>query len=128
VLYIGLCLALMWRYQHVGIAAAISAAPTFQFLAQVGFLRRKIGLLGLRRVLDQSWRHLAAGWVMAGVCLAGASFGRWEQGGTMHNALVLAAALGAAGLAYFGAAWVFGAGDARALLDGLRRKLRRKTA
>jgi putative peptidoglycan lipid II flippase len=128
VLYIGLCLALMWRYQHVGIAAAISAAPTFQFLAQVGFLRRKIGPLGMRAVLDQLWRHLAAGWVMAGACLAVASFGRWEQGGNLANAAVLGATLLAACAAYFVAAWVFGARDARALVDGLRRRLRRKSA
>ena len=128
VLYIGLCLALMWRYQHVGIAAAISAAPTFQFLAQVAFLRRKIGPLGLRTALDQLWRHLAAGWVMAGACLAAASFGRWEQGGTLYNAVVLGATLLAAGAAYFVAAWVFDASDARALVDGLRRRLWRKNA
>ena len=128
VLYIGLCLALMWRWQHVGIAAAISAAPTFQFLVQVWFLRRKIGALGLRQALDQLWRHLAAGWVMAGACLPVASLGRWEQGGNLFNIGVLAATLLAAGAAYFLSAWIFGARDARALADGVRRKLRGKSA
>jgi putative peptidoglycan lipid II flippase len=128
VLYIGLCLALMGRFQHVGIAAAISAAPTAQFLAQVVFLRRKIGALGLRDAVDQFVRHVAAGWIMAAACLAAASPGRWEDGATLRNALVLGAALVAGGAAYFLGAWVFGVRDARALLDGLRRKLRRRTS
>lgn len=128
VLYIGLCLSLMWRYQHVGIAAAIAAAPTAQFLAQVAFLRRKIGTLGLGPALDQLWRHLAAAWVMTGACLPVASLGSWADGATLHNTLVLAAALLVAGLAYFLGAWVFGARDARALLDGLRRRFRRRAA
>ncbi|MBI5499443.1 MAG: polysaccharide biosynthesis C-terminal domain-containing protein, partial [Deltaproteobacteria bacterium] len=123
VLYIGLCLALMGRYQHVGIAMAISAAPTAQFLAQAWFLRRKLGARGLRRVLDQVWRHAAAGWVMAGACLIAAAPGRWEEGFTARNALVLGGAVVAAALAYFLAAWVFAAQDARALLGGLRRRL-----
>jgi len=123
VLYIGLCLALMGRYGHVGIAMAISAAPTAQFLAQAWFLRRKIGMLGLRRVLDQVWRHVAAGWVMAGACLVAAAPGRWEEGFTARNALVLGGAMVAAALTYFLAAWVFAAHDARALVGGLRRRL-----
>jgi putative peptidoglycan lipid II flippase len=128
VLYIGLCLALMGRFRHVGIAAAISAAPTAQFLAQIVFLRRKIGPLGLRDAVDQLVRHVAAGWIMAAACLAAASPGRWEDGATLRNAVILGAALVAGGAAYFLGAWVFGVRDARALLDGLRRRLRRRTS
>ncbi|NMC70277.1 MAG: murein biosynthesis integral membrane protein MurJ [Myxococcales bacterium] len=128
VLYIGLCLALMGPWKHVGIAAAIAAAPTAQFLAQVVFLRRKIGALGLRAAFDQLWRHLASAGVMVAACLPVASLGRWSEGGTLRNTLVLAAALLAGGATYAAAAWVFGARDARALLDGLRRRLRRRAA
>ena len=128
VLYIGLCLALMGPYKHVGIAMGISAATTVQFLAQIWFLRRKIGALGLRRVIDQVWRHAAAGCMMGGVCFAAAAPGRWEEGFTATNALILAGALFAAASAYFLAAWLLAAHDARALLAGLRRRLGRRAA
>jgi len=128
VLYVGLCLAWMGPWKHVGIAAAMAAAPTVQFAAQVILLRRKIGAIGLRAVLDQLWRHLAAAWVMVGACLPIASFGRWSDGGSLRNTLVLAATLVAGGTAYATAAWIFGARDARTLFDGLRRRIRRRPA
>jgi putative peptidoglycan lipid II flippase len=126
VLYVGLCLSLMWPFRHVGIAAAIAAGGTAQFAVQLVLLRRKIGALGLHRLLGDVLRHAAAGAAMGGVCLAVALPGRWEEGSTARNIGVLAAALLAGGLAYLAAAWALRAPDARALVDALRRRLGRR--
>ncbi|MDI7269661.1 MAG: hypothetical protein QME96_16860, partial [Myxococcota bacterium] len=48
---------------------------------------------------------------------------RWEEGGTIRNAALLAAVLAAGGAAYFGAAWALGTSDARALAAAVRRRI-----
>lgn len=123
-LYVGLCLSLMWRYAHVGIAIGIGMAANAQFVLQIVFLRRKIGALGLAPAAIETLRHLVAGAALAGVCLAVGLAGRWEEGGNPYNAGILAAALCAGGAAYFCTAWILRARDARAIADGLARRLR----
>ncbi|MFH2071364.1 MAG: lipid II flippase MurJ, partial [Actinomycetota bacterium] len=123
VAYVGLCLALMWPFGHVGIAAAIGAGGTLQFLLQLVLLRRKVGPLGLRAIVGQSFRHLGAALVAAAAAWGVAGLGRWEDGSTWANAGILAVAILAAGGAYLGAALALGAPDAQALLAGLGRRL-----
>jgi putative peptidoglycan lipid II flippase len=122
VLYVGLCLSLMWPFGHVGIAAAIGAAGTLQFVMQVILLRRKVGPLGLREVAGRAVRHAGAAAVAAVAAWGVARLGRWAEGSTWANAGVLFAALGAAAAAYLGAAALLGAPELRTLRNAVRRR------
>lgn len=121
VVFVTLCLLLMWHLGHVGIAIASGVTPNVQFAVQLAVLRRRIGPLGLREVAADAIRHAVAAAAMVGACLAAALPARWEEGGTIRNAALLAAVLAAGGAAYFGAAWALGTSDARALAAAVRR-------
>lgn len=92
----GLGLLLMGPYLHVGLAAALTLATVFNSLVLLFVLRRKVGPLGLRAVLNSVGRILPATALMGGVVWYILGYGAWASSGARwENAAVLASALGA---------------------------------
>jgi putative peptidoglycan lipid II flippase len=95
---------LMRLYQHTGLALAVSIGSVMNFGALFWMLRRKIGGLGGRKLLDSGLRILAASAVAAAVA-AGVARAVKSAVGLDHVAgriLVVGLALAAASLVYLG--------------------------
>ncbi len=126
--YLAVGLALMGPLAHVGLALAVSAASTTNFLVLAVVLRRKLGRLGWRTVAVSGLRASIAAAVM-GAGLAGmARVGRWSQGLGSGNVLVLMGGLGAAALLYFGTARLLGCPELHELLEAVRGRARGRRA
>jgi putative peptidoglycan lipid II flippase len=101
VVNVGLSLALMVPLRHAGLALATSLAAIFQFVLLLYLLRRRIGLLGGRRLVATAGRALAASAVMG---LSAAAVHRWwvgKLGGGRFDCLVeLAVVIPAAVMVY----------------------------
>jgi putative peptidoglycan lipid II flippase len=95
---------LMRLYQHMGLALAVSIGSVLNFCALFWMLRRKIGGLGGRKLLDSGLRILIASAVAAAAAggVARAVEGATGPGGVGVRALVVGLALGAAALVYLG--------------------------
>lgn len=95
--YLAAGLTLMWPLKHVGLALAISLSSMTNFLLLLLLLRRRIGPLGLRRVVASGLRALAASAVMGGVAwglwhlLAAGAVG-WRRAGLLLGVVAVAAA------------------------------------
>lgn len=59
-------LALMWSLKHVGLAIAVATASVFNFVMHVIDFRKKVGALGLGRILAGTARTALATLVMVG--------------------------------------------------------------
>jgi putative peptidoglycan lipid II flippase len=124
--YLMLALLLMGPMLHAGISLAITLAAGLQLVVLTWTLRRKLGLLGLSRVLPT----LARASVAAAGCGAAAwwvsRLGQWEQGGNnLLNIGILALAVAAGAGAYVVLSLVLQSRELREIWGSLRR--RRKT-
>ncbi|HEX5035874.1 MAG TPA: murein biosynthesis integral membrane protein MurJ [bacterium] len=63
-------LALMWSLKHVGLAIAVATASVFNFVMHVVDFRKKVGALGLGRILAGTARTVIATLVMVGAIWA----------------------------------------------------------
>ncbi len=114
------------RYGVQGLAAALSVSTVGQLLAYLWLLGRitggKLGLMSLLgpmgRIAGATLPAAAVGW---SICL----LGDWEQGPSVLNLAVFAAAGGVGGLVYAGAAWMMGIGEVRTVVARVRGKLGR---
>jgi putative peptidoglycan lipid II flippase len=82
ILNVALSLALMPWLKHVGLALATSLSGAANLLGLLWLLRRRVGLLGLRRVAVSSAKALAASLVMAAACAALAYGPSWGPTGS----------------------------------------------
>jgi putative peptidoglycan lipid II flippase len=125
VTFVALSFLLMRPMQHVGLAAATSAAAVAQLAALLGLLRRRVGRLGLREVARSGLRILVASAAMGIVAWLGARFGRWELGGNDPRNLVVFVATSAVSLGvYLAVATLLGSPELRDLRDAVRRRVR----
>lgn len=60
-----LCLVFMWPLKHNGLALAVSLASVFNFVMHLIDFRKKVGPLGLKKILAGALKSLAATAVMA---------------------------------------------------------------
>lgn len=126
VVFVGVCLALMDAWGHVGIAAAFSAAAVAQLVVLLALLRRRVGPIGLRSVITSAARMGAASAAMGAAAWAIASLGRWEEGGNdPRNIVVYVAAVVGGAITYLVAARLLGAPELTDLLRAIRRRRRR---
>lgn len=107
VLYISLCLTLMFPYKHLGLAIALSIAPITQAALLVLFLQKKTGSLPFRRLIRSIVKFLLAAACMALVMRSVCSCGHWEQGGNTFRNILTALAAGTGGaITYFFISWI----------------------
>lgn len=85
VLNVALSLVLMRIWQHVGLALATSITGAANMLGLLWLLRRRVGPLGLRRVVTGVVKSLAASAVMALVCAALAYLPDWGARDSLHS-------------------------------------------
>ncbi len=121
--YILLCFALMGPMLHAGISLAITVAAGVQLVVLLVALHRRLGTLGLERLVGSLLRAIIASGACGAVAWYTATFGRWEAGGnTPLNIVVLVAAIAAGGAAYVSVSLLLRSREARELLDALRRR------
>ena len=121
VVNIALSLALMVPLRHAGLALATSLAAIFQFGLLLYLLRRRIGLLGGRRLMATGGRAVVASAVMG---LGAAAAHRWwlaHLGGDRFDCLVELAAVIPAAMVVYGAGLLALRGEeSRWVVDRLR--------
>lgn len=97
--------ALKWDF--VGLAFAVSLSAWLQYAVQLFFLRRRMGRLGLRRLMGAGLRDGVAGLVMGFAVYGVASYGRWREGSTWLNMAILGASIAVGFLVYVGVETLF---------------------
>ena len=105
---------LLLRFGVVGLAATLSISSFLQTSLLLVLLRRKIGPLGLAHLGRPLALQLGLGAVAVAAAWGVAKLGAWSAGFSLVNALVLAAAIGAAVL-------IYGAGAVALKLEGVDR-------
>lgn len=116
---------------HLGIALAVSLSGWLNFGLALGLLRRKVGRLGLSRLVRPLVRSAAGLLALGAAAVATAHLGDWTAGvrgldaASLRNVLALGAAIAAGAAAYFGTTWGLGSTEARALAGALGRRLHR---
>jgi putative peptidoglycan lipid II flippase len=126
VTFVGLSLALMPAFAHVGIAAAISVAAVAQLTVLVLRLRRHLGGLSGATLLPGVGRVIVASLVMATVARSVCVLGVWERGGNdLRNLLVYLGALVASAASLVGVAYVLRMPELVQLTSMVRRRIRR---
>lgn len=124
--YLACGTSLMGPMGHAGLALAVSIGVAAQLVFLLVGARWRLGLLGLRSVGVSCVRQLGASAVMGAAAWGVARLGDWSRGGTLHNVLVLGAAVTAGGLVYAATAYLFRVPELRELLDALRRRRARR--
>jgi putative peptidoglycan lipid II flippase len=125
-LFLNLALApiLATAFGFVGLALSVSLSAWGQLAVQLVFLRRRVGRVGLRRILAALVRDTVAATVM-GTAVYGLSLelGDWHSGTTLGNIMILGGIVVVGGTVYAGLQWVFRAREMTLLVDALRRRL-----
>lgn len=125
VVYTALCLALMGPMLHAGISLAISLAAGAQLVVLVALLRRRLGRLGLKRILGSALRAALASALCGAAAFSVSLLGAWERGGNdPRNVLVLAAAVVAGVAVFVAAAFLLRSREIGELADAIRRRRR----
>jgi putative peptidoglycan lipid II flippase len=125
VAFVTLSVVLMEPMQHVGLAAATTAAAVVQLVALLWLLRLRSGPLGMTEVTTSVIRIVLASAVMGLVVWAGARLGQWDKGGNDPRNLVVFGATGVVGaLTYLAVAAALGSPELRALKNVIQRRLR----
>ncbi|MFZ9889843.1 MAG: lipid II flippase MurJ, partial [Myxococcota bacterium] len=114
---------LLLPYGVTGLCAALSAASVLQLVVMTALLRRRCGALGLRELSSSALVQGALALVAALLARGVTTYGVWEDGGTLWNAFVLAAALVVAVGAYAGGAITLGLDEVAPVMQKLRSKL-----
>ncbi len=123
----GLGLLLMGPLQHAGLALALTLSSVFNAVLLVWALRRQIGCLGLRSVLNTLMRVVPATGLMAAAVWSLVRLGPWNETGliAVKAAFLTAAILAGAG-AYATGCLLFRVPEAGEAVAIVQRKLLRK--
>jgi len=125
IVFVTLSVILMGPMQHVGLAAATTAAAITQLVALLWLLRLRSGPLGMAEIAVSLARILVASALMAVVLWAGARLGQWDKGGNdPRNLAVFATSAAVGALTYFATAAALGSAELRALRNTIRRRVR----
>ncbi|HSA59453.1 MAG TPA: murein biosynthesis integral membrane protein MurJ [bacterium] len=128
-----LALILMGPLKHLGLALAISLASLFNFVMHLVDFRKKVGALGLTKILFGTGRTVVATILMAAavwairryVPLLGGSpasmLGRWAAAATLSVHIAIGVA------AYAAAGWALRMEEFRELIQALRKRRRGRT-
>lgn len=117
-------LALMGPLKHGGLALAASVAATFNLLALLWLLRRRLGRIGGRRLGASLWRVTVATALMAAWC--GLLLWRWPEVPTRGTEAIWLALAIIGGVGTYGAASLLLGGEEGPALLALGRRLGHK--
>ncbi|HDR06384.1 MAG TPA: murein biosynthesis integral membrane protein MurJ, partial [Candidatus Coatesbacteria bacterium] len=125
---IALDLALMWWMRQGGLALASAVASFVNLGWLLWRLRRRMGRIGLRRILDSGWRFAAAGAVMAAVLWAWVRFSGFapETAVFLDKLWVGLGGVAVGAVVFFLAARLFRAPELKDVLGLLSALLRRR--
>ncbi|MDA3862626.1 MAG: murein biosynthesis integral membrane protein MurJ [Deltaproteobacteria bacterium] len=109
VVYLVFGLSLMWIWGHIGLALAITISAWSNAGVLLYKLRKKIGLLGLKKSLGVYVKILLSSFLTGISAYLITLYGNWENGGNnLRNILVLFVALGVAFAVYVGMTSILG--------------------
>lgn len=120
--FFSVALATMGPMEHAGLALAIGLAASFQLLALIVMLRRKVGRLGLRSVASSSLRSTAASGAMSVPIYLVTRLGHWSEGATVANTGIYVGAVVAGAIVYVLVGWLVGSPELVTVLNTLRRR------
>lgn len=123
IVFAGLSLLLMGPMLHAGISLAISLAAGAQLVFLLVALRKKLGPLGLTKLVPGLVKSSLASVGCGAAAWGIGQFGHWQRGGNdLVNILIVVAAISAGGLAYGVLSLILRSREARELLDAVRRR------
>jgi len=122
-------LILMRFFGHVGIAMAVTCASIFNFFMHVVDFRKKVGALGLRKILLGVLKTLVASFAMGATVWSVRRFvPLWEgREGTLWNAMKMSAHIGIGAGVYFVMAMALRMEEVDGLFKALNRRKARGT-
>jgi len=116
---------LMGPLLHGGLALATSLAAGINFALLVYLLLRKMGRIGLGKIIRSFLKSLGASLLMGAVALIIYYQGDWQQGGvTLGKIGLLGAAIVGAIAVYGGACYFLGSEELELVMEGVRKKLK----
>jgi putative peptidoglycan lipid II flippase len=113
-------------WQVAGLCWALSAASWVQLVVMTLLLRRRLGQIGLRELLRSSLKQSALTVAAVAPAWGLSLLGRWEEGPTGYNGLVLSSSIAVAIALYGAGAVIFRFEGASAVQEKLLRRLRRR--
>lgn len=117
---------LLLRFEVVGLCASLSLSSALQFVILLSLLRARFGDVGLG-TLARTWvRQGAMSLVAAAGALLCTAAGRFDEGPTWHNVLVLGASIAVAVTLYGGLAFALDLEEARQVRQRLLSRFRRR--
>ena len=118
--------ALLMRFlQHGGLALATSLAAGLNFALLVFLLRKKMGKIGLGKIVRSFFKSLGASVVMGAAALIISLQGEWEQAGATPEKIGLLGGAIAAAIAVYGVTSYFlGSEELQLVLEGVKKRLK----
>ncbi|MDI6782948.1 MAG: murein biosynthesis integral membrane protein MurJ [bacterium] len=121
-----LCLILMWPLKQGGLALATSISSTLNWMVLLYILRRRVGRLGLKKVLNSFIRIIAASMVMGIVCYL---LNWWYAAnisitGFTAKFIYVGSVIFVSTIAFIFAAWIFRITELHDIWQIIRSKLR----
>lgn len=113
-------------YQVAGLCMALSLASIVQLVVMTVLLRRRVGRLGLSKLLTASAKQAALTVVAVALAYGVSSFGEWEAGASLRNLLVLGGSMAVAMAVYAAGALALGMDEATAVSRRVSAKLSRR--
>lgn len=123
-LTLGLGVALL-DYQVTGLCIALSAASWVQLVVLTGLLRRRLGPIGLGKLVKSAAQQSVLTVIACVPAWFVAQLGRWEAGASARNVLVLGGAVGVAMAIYGIGALVLGLEEAKGVRAKVVRRFKR---
>ncbi len=117
-----LSLILMGPLKHNGLALAVSLASVFNFAVQLVDFRKKVGALGLRKILQASAKTCTAVLGMVLVLLAFSRFWPMPEHGIMHQVFWLGVQILSGVIVYAAAGFAMKMEEMRSLMQALRQR------
>lgn len=125
---VGAGLLLMGPLQHVGLALALTVSSVFNSFCLIWALRRMVGPLGFRRLLNTAIRLVPFTLLMGVVVALVLSLVSWDEGGkTILKATVLGTGILAGTGVYAAGCLIMRIPEAAFVSDLIKRRLRRKS-
>jgi hypothetical protein len=109
-----------------GLSFTLSISTAVQAIVLMVFVRKKIGALGVVDVVKAGVAKLGIALVAVGAAAVVARMGDWSMGTTLHNLVVVAAAIGLAVVLYGVGAALLRVRGADVIADKVARRLRRR--
>jgi putative peptidoglycan lipid II flippase len=116
---------LMHPLQHGGLALATSLAAGMNFALLVFLLRKKMGRIGLGKIVRSFLKSFGASLLMGSVALIISLQGEWQQAGVTPEKIGLLGGAIIAAIAVYGATSYFlGSEELQLVLEGVRKRIK----